>query len=148
MVLFTNKVRGEVVNNVNWMLNRREELKLSQEELATRLQLVGLNVSRATVSHWETGKHYPPFHDVEFINKFSQVLEISVLELFERAGYTILKPSTKTAIKRAAFLLARMSPEKEEIALKILETLTPEIVHNVPVIGEKLRVSGDESIFE
>lgn len=36
---------------------RRQELRLSQDELAARL-----GVSPTTVGNWETGKHYPKRH--------------------------------------------------------------------------------------
>lgn len=52
----------------------REERKLTQQELAERL-----NVSDKAVSKWETGRGYP---DITLIEPLSKALGVSVIELF------------------------------------------------------------------
>lgn len=51
----------------------REEKKISQSELAERL-----NVTRQAVSNWECGKTEP---DIETLHKISDILEITIEEL-------------------------------------------------------------------
>lgn len=73
----------------NWLKQRRTDLHLSQEELATLLQLRGLDISRATVSHWEMGKYPPPFDNAVFVNALAGILKLSVIEVLAHAGYDL-----------------------------------------------------------
>ena len=57
---------------------RREAAGLSQEELAARLQLAGLNLNQKAVSRIETGDRVVP--DFELLY-FSEVLEVPICEL-------------------------------------------------------------------
>lgn len=57
---------------------RREAAGLSQEELAARLQLAGLNLNQKAVSRIETGDRMVP--DFELLY-FSEVLEVPICEL-------------------------------------------------------------------
>ena len=56
----------------------REAAGLSQEELAARLQLAGLNLNQKAVSRIETGDRVVP--DFELLY-FSEVLEVPICEL-------------------------------------------------------------------
>lgn len=60
---------------------RREELGLSQEELAGKLQLAGLLIGQKAISRIETGERVVP--DFELLY-FSEVLRVSVAELLGR----------------------------------------------------------------
>ncbi len=51
----------------------RENMKLTQEELAEKL-----SVTRQAISNYETGKTQP---DIETLNKIASILEVSVEEL-------------------------------------------------------------------
>lgn len=48
---------------------RREELGISQEQLAARLQLLGLETSQKVVSRIETGLRVVPDYEVTFLAK-------------------------------------------------------------------------------
>lgn len=60
----------------------REEAKLSQEQLAARMQLAGLNLSQKAISRIETGDRVVP--DFELLY-FSSVLHVPVDVLLEDA---------------------------------------------------------------
>ena len=53
----------------------RNELKLSQEELADKVF-----VTRQTISNWETGKNYPDIHSVLLL---SSIFNISLDQLIK-----------------------------------------------------------------
>lgn len=55
------------------LIERRKELKLTQKELATKL-----NISDKVISKWETGVSYP---DLTMINQLANALEITINEL-------------------------------------------------------------------
>lgn len=69
--------------------NRREALKLSQEELAQRL-----NVTRSAISNWEIDRNYP---DVQTLVHLSLELDISLDELMRESVAIDMK---KSAIKK------------------------------------------------
>lgn len=56
----------------------RESLDLSQEQLAAKLQLAGLNINQKAVSRIETGDRVVPDFELLF---FSEVLDCSLLTL-------------------------------------------------------------------
>lgn len=60
-----------------YIRNKRIELGLTQEELASRL-----NVSSMTISKWENGRRYPDF---EMIDDISEAFQVSVEEIFENS---------------------------------------------------------------
>lgn len=57
---------------------RREELGVSQEQLAARLQLLGLEISQKVVSRIETGLRVVPDYEVGF---FARALDTTILWL-------------------------------------------------------------------
>lgn len=59
----------------------REKAGLSQEQLAAKLQLSGLNINQKAISRIETGVRVVP--DFELIH-FSEVLEVPICTLLER----------------------------------------------------------------
>lgn len=60
---------------------RREELGLSQEELAGKLQLAGLLIGQKAISRIETGERVVPDFELFY---FSEALRVSVAELLGR----------------------------------------------------------------
>lgn len=70
-------LRVEVLDLVfnQWLLVRRRELGLTQEDLAKRL-----GVSRQTVNNWETGRVSPKFSIDEW-KAFCDVLQVSPSEI-------------------------------------------------------------------
>ena len=62
---------------------KREKLGINQGELAALLQEAGLEVTRAAISHWETGRNPSPFDQVGAILILAKVLDIELGELFK-----------------------------------------------------------------
>lgn len=69
--------------NVSGVIIRelREKAGLSQEQLAARLQLAGLNLSQKAVSRIETGDRVVPDFELIF---FSEVLGVPVCKLLDK----------------------------------------------------------------
>lgn len=59
----------------------REKAGLSQEELAARLQLAGLNLNQKAVSRIETGDRVVPDFELIF---FSKVLDVPICKLLDK----------------------------------------------------------------
>ena len=72
-------VTGSVIKEL------REKNKLTQNELATKL-----NVSDKTISKWETGKGYP---DISLLEPITNVFRISITELFSGNAVTNMNVS-------------------------------------------------------
>jgi transcriptional regulator with XRE-family HTH domain len=107
----------------NWIKEQRETLGLSQDELAAQLQAAGLDVTRATVSHWETGRYSSPFDNARAIVILANVLKIPVADLLKVAGYEVSIRDYGELARRAAFLVDQLSPEIQEIAVEQLLVL-------------------------
>lgn len=58
----------------------RESSKFSQEQLAAKLQLVGLNLTQKTVSRIESGERVVPDYELLY---FAKVFDVTVAELLE-----------------------------------------------------------------
>ena len=66
--------------------DRRKELKLSQEQLAAKLQLAGLEISQRAISRVENGLRVVPDFELKY---FADALEVSPLWLLgchDKAG--------------------------------------------------------------
>lgn len=59
----------------------REKAGLSQEELAARLQLAGLNLNQKAISRIETGDRVVPDFELIF---FSEVLDVPICKLLDK----------------------------------------------------------------
>jgi len=104
----------------NWLRSKREALGISQEELATRLQLNGQDVSRASISGWEHGRYHPPLENRTFRRALAISLGISMSDLLRAAGYEIADDSRSPAARLAADIVDEMQPEDQELALRLL----------------------------
>ena len=105
-----------------WLKERRKSLGLSQEELAAKLQLLGMDATAAAVSHWETKRYRPPLateHDRAII---AQALQMSISEMLYLAGYVTDTDHTPEAT-RAAEIIDRMTPSQRQMAVDVLERL-------------------------
>ena len=58
----------------------REAAKLSQEALAAKLQLLGLEISQKSISRIETGERVVPDYEIKF---FAKALRISPIWLLD-----------------------------------------------------------------
>ena len=59
----------------------REAARLSQEQLAAKVQLVGLNLNQKAISRIETGDRVVPDFELLF---FSEVFDVSVETLLDK----------------------------------------------------------------
>lgn len=73
---------------MNWIQTRRKQLGLSQEDLATRLQLLNIDVGRGAISHWEQGR-YPPRQDAKFVMAMAEALEMTSLSVLLNLGHEL-----------------------------------------------------------
>ena len=77
--MFINKTK-EGLNNIcgKTISKKRKELKISQRELADKLQLAGLDIDKNAIQRIESGKRFVT--DIEIIY-FSKVLKLSFEDL-------------------------------------------------------------------
>jgi transcriptional regulator with XRE-family HTH domain len=106
----------------NWLKTLREQNQITQEELAVRLQLQGMNTSRSSIASWETGKHDPPLNNREFRIALSQILRVSIKSMLKMAGYEVDQEHTALG-ERAASIIDQMPEDKQQLAIKLLEQL-------------------------
>lgn len=107
----------------HWLKQLREEVHLTQDELAARLQLEGIKkVSRSAVSNWEAGERSVPLREPEFVKALASILRISEPQLMLMAGYSVGSKHTEMA-EQAAYLVDSLPPRKQKLALRLLETL-------------------------
>lgn len=109
-----------------WLKQRREQLHLSQDELASRLQVEGFDLTRATISHWEVGRYQPPLNDANFRRSLAKILRMSIKDVLVSAGYEINQDDRSQAAERAAYILDQLPPDKQHLALDILERIFEE----------------------
>jgi len=108
----------------HWLRRYRENLHLSQEELAAALQNAGLDFARSTIGTWESSdKSQPPIDDPEFRRVIANIFRISVTELLVAAGYEIDLDKYSETSRRAAYIVEQLPPEKQILAVRLLEQL-------------------------
>ena len=111
---------------MNWLRTRREQAGIAtQEELSRRLQLEGINVTRGAVTHWENGKRGMPLDDPDFRLALGRILRMTEMEILVEAGYG-LSVKNSGAAQRAASIIEQLPPEKQELAVRILEQFLAE----------------------
>lgn len=113
---------------MTWLKQRREQLELSQEAFAIKLQQAGLDVSRALISHWETGRGNVPIRDVEARRALARALDLTVSELLNLAGEVEIEDEIVSSIpsetaRRAALIISRLPPDAQRTALEQLRAL-------------------------
>lgn len=105
-----------------WIKTRREQIGLTQDELAAKLELAGFTLTRATISHWETGKAEPDFNNPRFRKALAESLKMSVHSMLVTAGYEFRSQFSEDAL-RAADIIDNLSEEKKKLALVLLEQI-------------------------
>ena len=108
---------------MNWLRKRREELDLSQDELAAQLQVAGVVASRSAVSAWETERNKAPLDDVAFRQVLGRILRLSEPELLKRAGFVVMRTNRSEAAELAADLINDLPPDRQELAIRLIEQL-------------------------
>ena len=109
---------------MNWLRQFRNERMIdSQAELAYLLQLEGITVTPASISHWENGRNNPPLDDSDFRRALAKILKVSPAELLKRAGYEVARSGHTQAAERAADILDQLDEETQTKVVKMLEAL-------------------------
>lgn len=107
----------------HWLKGLREQAGIAtQEDLAARLQLEGFKYGRSAVGNWERGSPMP-LKDPEFVRVLAGILKISTNELMAIAGYTIETKQHTHISERVASIVDDLSPERQELALRLVEQL-------------------------
>lgn len=70
----------------------RKGVKLSQMELAARMQVLGINIDRSAIAKVETGKR--PISDIE-IAAISKILNAQIASLFEDSTQWFVQETEK-----------------------------------------------------
>lgn len=108
---------------MNWLKERRQVLEISQEELAARLQVMGIEVTNKIISHWENGRTPPPLKDAEFRHALASTLKLSVRDVLRLSGYEVGEVTHSEFGERAASIVDQLPPDKQVLAIRLLETL-------------------------
>lgn len=104
----------------SWLKTYRNKLRITQDELAARLQTRGFEYSAGAISHWEKGRYKAPLHDEDFRNALAMILRITPQEMLSAAGYETEQEHTEAG-ERAAAILDSLPPDQQKLALSILE---------------------------
>lgn len=104
-----------------WLRERRKQIGiLTLEELATLIQLEGIQLSPSSLSHYENERRGIPLEDDRFRSVLAKVLKLSEPELLSLAGYKTVSKHTEDG-ERAASIVDRLPPSKRTLAIKLLE---------------------------
>ena len=66
-----------------YLSQRRQQLRLTQQEVGDRLRNLGIDRATPTIAHWENDRQKVP---IEFIPELAQALETSPVTLYDYAG--------------------------------------------------------------
>ncbi len=102
----------------------REKLGINQGELAERLQVAGLTVTRAAVSHWETGRYPSPLDNARDILILAEVLRINLQEILGVLVEDSTARNYSDVTRTAARLMEELPPDAQQTALEQLRSLT------------------------
>lgn len=105
---------------MNWLSERRKALNISQEDLVTLLREFDIEVSRSSVSHWESGRYNVPLDDSRFRRALANALKMTIPEMLTLAGYEIDHEYSSDAM-RAADIVEQLEQGQRLLALGILE---------------------------
>lgn len=109
-----------VMEEKNWLAMRREQLKISQENLVDLLADYGFTVSRSSISQWENGKFHPPLEDPHFRRALANALQMTIPDMLGLAGYEVQSDFSSESM-RAAYIIEQLPPQERDFALKLLE---------------------------
>lgn len=106
---------------MKWIRERREQLGITQDDLAAMLQVLGYSVGSAAVSHWETGKRQPPLDDASFVSHLADALKLDDSTVLRLSGFAIKHKHGEMA-ERAASLIDKMPSKDQQRILRIIES--------------------------
>lgn len=112
-----------------FLRTRREQLGISQAELAERLSERGEEASSARVGHWETGRNKPPLEDLKFRQAIASALEIDVNKMMIQLGFVILDVDRSTEARQAADIIDALPETLRSYALEYLHTFERQYRH-------------------
>jgi transcriptional regulator with XRE-family HTH domain len=106
-----------------FLRQRREQIEISQAELAESLSNRGQETSSTRISHWETGRNRPPLEDAIFRQALASSLEMDVNEMMSLLGFIRLDESRSKVALRAADIVEHLPPDAQDLAIDYLEVL-------------------------
>lgn len=107
----------------SFLKDRREELGISQAQLADLLSDLGEETSSARVGHWETGRNKPPLEDANFRRVLATAMRMEVNEMMALLGFIITDDERSEEALRAAAIVDNLPQEARELALDYLSLL-------------------------
>lgn len=106
-----------------WIKKRRNELKMTQEEVTARLQLGGLDISRSAFAHWDSGRYKPPLDQPNVRHILADALELDVREMLVLAGYEVTENEEDELVVRATIIMSNLPIELKKHAFEYLKML-------------------------
>lgn len=106
----------------------RKEKKLTQEELAEKL-----NVNNRTISRWENGNYMP---DIASLKSLSEILEVSLSELLngERLDQEEISKKAEETVENTLILSDNLIKKNKQKMLKIFFTIIISIIFVISII--------------
>ena len=105
------------MTSAHWLRQRRESLKITQEQLAERLSAGGMPITKAAISKWEMGKTPLPLQTPENRKLIAAALELRISELLVMAGYEIDKDLSPQARLIADMYDRLLEPDRETVLM-------------------------------
>lgn len=109
--------------NIHWLRSLRQRARLTQEDLAARLQSEGWAASRSAINNWENNKNEPPLSDPRFRTALSRATRTQVHTILRLAGFEVDQPVHSFNAEQAATLIDQLPQDKQELALRLLEQI-------------------------
>ena len=107
----------------SWLKQLRESLGMRQEEFAARLQIEGLDITRAAVSHWENGRYQIPLENPDYRRAIAKVLRIDIRTMLKLAGYEVDGDVHSILAEQVASIVDQMPEDKQKMVLNLVEQL-------------------------
>lgn len=107
----------------HWLKQLRQEVDLSQDDLAARLQLAGLKYGRSAVGNWESGRAPVPLKDPEFVVALASILKTTENKIMLAAGYRLTTKNHTQISERIANIVDDLPPDKQQMALRVIQAI-------------------------
>jgi len=104
----------------HWINHRREQLNMTQKDLAERLTKLGLPLTPGAISQWEKYRVPVPLQIAENRKIISQALALPIREMLILDGYEIEDNWSQSA-RLVAMLYETLEPSKQETLLILLD---------------------------
>lgn len=107
----------------HWLRTMREEVGLTQDDIAARLQLEGLKFGRSAISNWESGRTPVPLKDPEFVQLLASILKTTENKIMLAAGYRLTTKNHTQISERIANIVDDLPPDKQQMALRVIQAI-------------------------